>query len=104
MPTKWRGPTVAVMTDVVVVCWPQERAEVDRLARARTPRLLLVEPGCPPPIQEDVLEDWVRLPVDDAELKARLATLRRRAATLLSGPLLLHERQELPARRARTSP
>jgi hypothetical protein len=46
----------------------------------------------------------VRLPVDDAELKARLATLRRRAATLLSGPLLLHERQELPARRARTSP
>ena len=76
------------MTDVVVVCWPQERAEVDRLARARIPRLLLVEPGCPAPITEDALEDWVRLPLDDAELKARLATLRRRAAALLTVPEL----------------
>jgi hypothetical protein len=77
-----------IMPDVVVVCWPQERAEVDRLARARIPRLLLVEPGCPPPVTEDVLEDWVRLPLDDAELKARLATLRRRAEMLLAVPQL----------------
>jgi hypothetical protein len=77
-----------VMPDIVVGWWPQERAEVDRLARARIPRLLLVEPGCPPPVTEDVLEDWVRLPLDDAEVKARLATLRRRAATLLPVPQL----------------
>jgi Transcriptional regulatory protein, C terminal len=76
------------MTDVVVVCWPQERAEAQRLALARIPRLLLVEPGCPPPITEDALEDWVRLPLDDAEVKARLATLRRRAATMLDVPQL----------------
>ena len=61
---------------------------MDRLALARIPRLLLVEPGCAPPVTEDVLEDWVRLPLDDAELKARLATLRRRAATLLDVPRL----------------
>ena len=36
----------------------------------------------------DVLEDWVRLPVDDGEVKARLATLRRRAETFLDVPRL----------------
>jgi two-component system OmpR family response regulator len=76
------------MTDVVVVCWPQEQAEVERLARLRIPRLLLVDPGCPPPVTDDVLEDWVRLPLDDREVKARLATLHRRAATLLDIPRL----------------
>jgi hypothetical protein len=85
---KCRPFKVAAMRDVVVVCWPQERAEVERLSLLRIPRLLLVEPGCPPPVTEDVLEDWVRLPFDDRELKARLATLRRRAETLLDAPRL----------------
>jgi two-component system OmpR family response regulator len=76
------------MTDVVVVCWPQEQAEIDRLARQRIPRLLLVEPGAPPPVTEDVLEDWIRLPADHRELATRLATLRRRAETLLDVPQL----------------
>lgn len=76
------------MTDVVVVSWPQERDEVERLARQRIPRLLLVDPDCAPPVTEDVLEDWVRLPADDRDVKARLTTLRRRAATLLDVPRL----------------
>jgi two-component system, OmpR family, response regulator len=74
--------------DVVVVRWPQEQSELERLARQQIPRLLLVEPDAAPPITEDVLEDWVRLPADHRELTSRLENLRRRAETLLSAPLL----------------
>ncbi len=74
------------MTEVVVLSWPQEEAEAARLGRLRIPRLLLVEAGCAPPVTEDVLEDWVRLPLDDRDVKVRLATLRRRAALLPERP------------------
>ena len=48
------------------------------LARAGRPRLLVVAPGHAPPEQWDVLEDWVRAPVDVTEVMARQATLRSR--------------------------
>jgi hypothetical protein len=86
MPMKCRHRTVDLVPDVVVVYWPKDRADAERLARQRVPRLLLVEPGCPPPVTEDVLEDWIRLPLDHTELSTRLATLRRRAETLLDVP------------------
>jgi hypothetical protein len=76
------------MLDVVVVRWPQEEAEIERLARDRVPRLLLVEPGAPAPITEDVLADWIRLPADHQDVTYRVANLRRRAETLLNAPLL----------------
>jgi len=76
------------MPDVVVVCWPQEKSELERLARERIPRLLFVEPDAAPPITEDVLEDWIRLPADPRELSSRLENLRRRAKMLLTSPLL----------------
>lgn len=66
------------VVDVAVVHWP---AEADRLARMRAahePRLVVVEHG-PPPTTADELEDWLRAPVDEAELRIRIATLRERA-------------------------
>jgi DNA-binding response OmpR family regulator len=76
------------MHDVVVVRWPEERAEIERLARNHIPRLLVVEPDATPPITEDVLEDWIRLPADHRDLSSRLENLRRRADALLNAPLL----------------
>jgi two-component system OmpR family response regulator len=42
------------------------------------PRLLLVEDGRLPAV-DDCLEDWIRVPADEAELAQRVATLRARA-------------------------
>jgi Transcriptional regulatory protein, C terminal len=66
--------------DVVVLRWPDQRADALRLARIGRPHLLLVEPGTPPPEVDECIADWIRLPVDDADVKARLATLTARAS------------------------
>lgn len=42
-------------------------------------RLLVVEGGVPAPICSDVREDWVRAPVTDDDLRARVATLKAKA-------------------------
>ncbi len=68
------------VTDVVVVHWPEQRDEIPRLARQRVPRLLLVAPAADPPEAGDALQDWVRLPGDERDFRARLSGLRRRAA------------------------
>jgi len=66
--------------DVVVLPWPLLEAERVRLDRAGIPHLLLVEPGIEPPMGESCLEDWLRLPADDADVRARVVSLSRRAA------------------------
>jgi DNA-binding response OmpR family regulator len=45
--------------------------------------MLLLAPGCPPPMLLDELEDWVRDPIDADELDARLAALARRVGIVL---------------------
>jgi two-component system OmpR family response regulator len=67
------------VTDVVVVHWPEQRDEIPRLAAQRVPRLLLVAPAADPPEAGDALQDWVRLPGDERDVRARLSGLRRRA-------------------------
>jgi DNA-binding response OmpR family regulator len=67
------------VADVVVVHWPEQRDEITRLAEQRVPRLLLVAPAADPPEAGDVLQDWVRLPGDERDVRARLSGLRRRA-------------------------
>ena len=74
------------MTDVVVVHWPEQRDELPRLAEQGVPRLLLVAPAADPPDPGDILQDWVRLPGDERDVRARLTGLRRRAATLEPPP------------------
>src|SRR6266516_7523345 len=73
---------------VVLLRWPRQAAEAERLAAEGVPRLLLVEPWAPPPECDDRLQDWVRLPATSADVLARLHVLERR----LAGP---HERPEL---------
>src|SRR5712692_4956114 len=69
-----------VRRDVVVLRWPDDIAELDRLAAARLPRLLLVEETADPPESGDCEEDWIRLPAEDRDVGARLRALMRRAA------------------------
>ena len=51
--------------------WPTERRRLERLRREGRPRLLLVESGIAPPDPADCLEDWIRVPADDIDLKVR---------------------------------
>lgn len=64
---------------VVLVRWPEEAERLGPLRQASTPRLLLVAPDASPPAPVDPLEDWVRLPAADGDVRARLATLEARA-------------------------
>jgi DNA-binding response OmpR family regulator len=66
------------MADVALVHWPAEADRLARLRARREPRLVVVEEG-PPPTTEDWLEDWLRTPVDEEEIRIRLETLRARA-------------------------
>ena len=69
-----------VRPDIVVLRWPAEHANRERLAAEGRPRLLLVAPDSDPPDGRDCLEDWVRLPADDRDVAARLRALEVRAA------------------------
>src|SRR5262245_50001944 len=51
--------------DVALVRWPEESDRRRRLERDGLPRLLLVEDGAAPPLVEDPLEDWVRVPATE---------------------------------------
>lgn len=66
--------------EVVFVRWPQDANHRARLAEAEVPRLLLVEVDASPPDPVDCLEDWVRVSADEADVGARVSTLRRRLA------------------------
>ena len=71
--------------EVALVRWPSERRRRERLRDDGRPRLLLVEDGDPPE-PADCLEDWVRVPVGDAELSLRVAGLRARAVAHRAPP------------------
>ncbi|MGO9876566.1 MAG: helix-turn-helix domain-containing protein [Acidimicrobiia bacterium] len=58
--------------------WPEHQADLEDLAGRGLPRLLLVSPHSAPPVCTDCLEDWVRLPIDEFDRRARLHTLAER--------------------------
>ena len=66
--------------DVVLVRWPAEAERRDRLRDGGVPRLVLVEEGHPPPHPDDCLEDWIRVPADDADVRFRLDGLGARSS------------------------
>jgi biotin operon repressor len=74
--------------DVFVLRWPEEVDAVERLRHLGIPRLLLVEPGVAPPSATSCIEDWIRLPADDVDLRARLTALAQRAARHPTAPVV----------------
>ncbi len=67
--------------EVTLLRWPDEQGRRQRLSLAGGPRLLLVEDGEAPPCPLDCLEDWVRVPAPEEEVRARVEALSfRRAA------------------------
>jgi len=73
--------------EVALVRWPDEAPTRESLRSAALPRVLLVVDGQPPPDPVDDLEDWVRVPVSDADLRARVEWLRRRIEPNGSSPM-----------------
>jgi hypothetical protein len=69
----------AATKDVVILHWPEQADRIGDLERLGIPRLLLVEPETAPPPSTSCIEDWLRLPVDDASLRARLVALAAHA-------------------------
>lgn len=66
--------------DVVLVRWPEDATRLEELRSSGTPRLLLVAPDAAPPDVADAHEDWVRLPAEDRDVRARVATLAARSS------------------------
>ncbi len=67
------------MAEVVAIRWPEEREDAARLAAAGVAVLYLVEADDDPPVPTGCLEDWVRIPGEERDLRARLAALELRA-------------------------
>ncbi|HEX5095474.1 MAG TPA: winged helix-turn-helix domain-containing protein [Acidimicrobiia bacterium] len=68
----------STVDDVVTLQWPEDRVRLDELAAHDMPRLLLVAPGAEPPEHRDERSDWMRLPAEGSEVRARVDALRRR--------------------------
>lgn len=64
-----------------MVRWPDEADRRARLAERNLPRLLLLDDGAAPPEAPDCLEDWVRLPTSEADMRARVEGLLARGRT-----------------------
>ena len=73
--------------DVALVHWPAEAERLTRLRQARVPRLVIVDDG-DPPVVPDALEDWLRAPPDDTELRVRTATLQQRSVGVVDGAMV----------------
>lgn len=69
----------AASPEVVLLRWPLEKDRRELLASSQTARLLLVEEGVAPPEPEDCVEDWIRVPAPDADVKIRVRGLLHRS-------------------------
>ncbi len=72
--------------DVVLIRWPEEEARLERLRAVGAPRLLLVGEALSAPTSVDPLEDWIRLPAAEDDLRTRVATLAARAGQTVAAP------------------
>jgi DNA-binding response OmpR family regulator len=67
---------------VALLAWPRDAAQAEDLRVAGIPRLLMLSAAADPPLCEDELQDWVRIPSDPLEVNARLQALQLRAERL----------------------
>jgi len=65
--------------DVTLLRWPAEAPVRDRMAVAHEARLLLVEQDHDPPTVIDCLEDWIRVPAPEEDVRARVDALSVRS-------------------------
>lgn len=65
--------------DVVLLRWPADQLRRGELFAQGRPRLLLLEDGVAPPPPDDDLEDWIRVPASEDDVRARVRGLQRRA-------------------------
>src|SRR6478609_5099701 len=72
-----------------VLRWPADHEELQSARRDGVPRLMLVDPGEAPPAGHDVLEDWVRMPATDEDIRWRVEVLEHRARSHASDPPVL---------------
>ena len=61
--------------DVVLLRWPAEAGTRNRLSVSGEARLLLVEADQAPPTIVDCLEDWIRVPAPEEDIRARVDAL-----------------------------
>src|SRR6266851_1854975 len=66
--------------DVVLVRVPVLAARRLQRSEAGTPRLLLLDDGNEPPDPADCIEDWIRVPASEADIRARIAGLGCRSS------------------------
>jgi DNA-binding response OmpR family regulator len=74
--------------DVALVPWPADEDTRHGLASVGRPRLLLVDADTAPPVVRDPLEDWVRVPASELDVRTRIETLRWRASGQTSPPTI----------------
>lgn len=74
--------------DVELVAWPVDNDRRMALSVARQARLLMVARDAEPPAVSDELEDWIRLPARDDDVRARMAALAGRLAPAVVAPEL----------------
>lgn len=67
---------------VALIRWPDDEARLVEARGQGSPRLILVSPDADPPAVADPLEDWVRLPAPDTDVRVRVETLATRAAEM----------------------
>jgi hypothetical protein len=67
------------MSEVMLIRWPEEAEIGTGLARAGVAVLYLVSDHDDPPGPTTCLEDWIRIPGDDRDLRARVRALELRA-------------------------
>ena len=77
--------------DVVLLRWPAEQQRRDELRDEARPRLLLLENGAVPPLASDEIEDWIRVPASEVDLRARVDGLLRRVDARVDTTLRLDE-------------
>jgi DNA-binding response OmpR family regulator len=67
---------------VALIAWPRDAEYAEDLRAAGLPRLLMLSATADPPLCDDELQDWVRVPSDPLEVNARVQALQLRAARL----------------------
>ncbi|MGH9260643.1 MAG: helix-turn-helix domain-containing protein [Acidimicrobiales bacterium] len=76
--------------EVALLRWPADAARRDELASRGLPRVLLVVDGQRPPLLAHD-EDWVRSPVDERDLWARMQRLSHRQQVRSRRPVLVDD-------------